>query len=152
MIPQIPESVPEACSTDSLAAFSGDPALAVDPEMGPDELWESELNSMLKRQLGWGTAASADIIRRGDKGMGGLARFVQYFVMERGVDASLFEGKLSNLMDAVDKMSVTYMHEHILDANGGTTTVSAKTRRTEHTLVKSTTKYNHQLAESPWSA
>jgi hypothetical protein len=98
-IAKVPDTVPEANVHDALAAFSGDPSRKVDPAMGPDELWESVLNSMLKRQLGWGnTAESADIVRRGEMGLNGLVKFVEYFVVERGVDANLFEGKQAPAM------------------------------------------------------
>lgn len=73
--------------------------------MGPDELWEEVLNGMLKRQLGWGVVAD-DVIRRGEKGLDGLLQFIEYFILERSVNANLLEGKLASLMERLDVMSV----------------------------------------------
>ena len=47
-----------------------------------------------------------ELIRRGKKGVEGLAMYVGYFVEERGVNESLFEGKLSHLMMALEEMCV----------------------------------------------
>jgi hypothetical protein len=47
-----------------------------------------------------------DLIRRGRKGMEGLTNYARYFVEERGVSESLFEGKLSHLMIILEEMCV----------------------------------------------
>ena len=39
-----------------------------------------------------------EIIRRGRWGLDGLLDFATYFVEERGMNAGLFEGKLTNLV------------------------------------------------------
>jgi len=44
------------------------------------------------------------IIQRGEKGLDGLANFVEYFVVKRGVKEGLFEGKLSHLMTALQTL------------------------------------------------
>jgi hypothetical protein len=62
-------------------------------------------NPRLKRVLGWGTEEDmADLIRRGRKGVEGLTTYAKYFVEERRVNESLFEGKLSHLMTALEEM------------------------------------------------
>ena len=54
------------------------------------------INPILKDALGWGTEADMDkVIRRGRKGLDGLANFVKHFIVKRGVNMGLFEGKLS---------------------------------------------------------
>lgn len=58
-----------------------------------EDLWQEVINGVLKGVLGWGTEIEDDVIRRGDGGLGGLVRFVDYFVTERGVPEALFEGK-----------------------------------------------------------
>ena len=49
-----------------------------------------------------------EIIRRGRKGLDGLGEFVKYFVVKRGVDEALFDGKLSHLMSALEKKLVAF--------------------------------------------
>lgn len=107
VIARLPHTIPEGNDGDALAAFAGDPSILADPAMGPDELWEDLLNGMLKRQLGWGAVTdTTNLVRRGKKGLGGLLDFVKYYILERNVSASLFEGKLTSLMEALDRMSV----------------------------------------------
>jgi hypothetical protein len=98
-IKNIPDTVPEAGDNDTLAIFSRNPKGFDHENLDPDSLWEEVLNPLLKSTLGWGTEGNMDeIIRRGSKGVEGLLAFVKYFIEERGVSDSLFEGKLSNLM------------------------------------------------------
>jgi hypothetical protein len=52
-----------------------------------------------------GTEEDMDkVIRRGRKGLDGLANFVKYFVVKRGVSMGLFEGKLAHLMSKLEEM------------------------------------------------
>ena len=48
-----------------------------------------------------------DLIRRGRKGVEGLAIYARYFVEERGVNERLFDGKLSHLMIALRELRIT---------------------------------------------
>ena len=102
---RLPGTIPVASDDDKLAEFGQDPAMFDDQMFDKDSLWEEEINPRLKRILGWGTEENmADLIRRGSKGVEGLATYTKYFVEERGVNESLFEGKLSHLMIALEKM------------------------------------------------
>lgn len=68
------------------------------------ELWETKLNNVLKSTLGWGTEGNMDeIIHWGKWGLDGLVEFATYFVEEWGVSRDLFEGKLSNLVMALEE-------------------------------------------------
>jgi len=103
LIKRLPASVPEASAHDSLAVFEVDPKEFDDPSLTADELWEATLNGLLKSVLGWGMDQNMDeIIRRGPKGLDGLASFVEYFT-RRGVSEALFEGKLSYLLSALER-------------------------------------------------
>lgn len=104
---RLPASVPLGTRTDALAAFAIDPAQLVEPTMEADSLWEEVLNGMLKSVLGWADQPVHGLVRRGEFGLSGLLRFVEYFVSKRGVSAGLFEGKLSVLMSEIDDMLVT---------------------------------------------
>ena len=93
----------EATENDVLARFSEDPASFDNPEVGSEELWEEVLNPVMKSILGWGDELdTASMVWRGEKGMLGVYRFVKYFTVKRGVDESLFEGKLSKLLDIAE--------------------------------------------------
>ena len=104
LVKHLPESVPEASEFDKLAVFGRSPKEFDDPTLEADDLWETTLNSVLKSTLGWGIEGNMDIIiRRGRWGLDGLVDFVTYFVEERGMSRELFEGKLANLMTALEK-------------------------------------------------
>jgi hypothetical protein len=45
-----------------------------------------------------------DLVRRGRKGIEGLAVYMRYYVEEQGVNEDLFEGKLSHLMSILEEM------------------------------------------------
>jgi hypothetical protein len=105
LVRNLPESIPEASEFDRLAVFGGIPKDFDDPALDADDLWETTLNSVLKSTLGWGTEGNMDeIIRRGKWGLDGLVHFVTYFVEERGVSGELFEGKLTNLVKALEEV------------------------------------------------
>jgi hypothetical protein len=88
---------------DVLAQFSKDPASFDNPDVGSDELWEDVLNLVMKSILGWGNELNAaSLVQRGEKRMLGIYRFVKYFTVQQGVDESLFEGKLSKLLDEAE--------------------------------------------------
>ena len=116
MVESIPESVPEGLENDRLAQFSVNPQIHDDPSLDADGLWEEVLNSFLKGALGWGTEQSMDdVVRRGAMGMGGILQFARYFIEERGVNEILFEGKLSHLLNAVEKVYVTLEISEIMN-------------------------------------
>jgi len=103
----LPNTIPEASDDDKLAEFGQNPANFDNWGTNKDDLWQEEINPRLKRVLGWGTEGDMkDLIRRGRKGMEGLTNYARYFVEDRGVNESLFEGKLSHLMIALEEMCV----------------------------------------------
>jgi hypothetical protein len=104
LINNLPESIPEASDYDKLAIFSARPCDFDDTSIPSSELWEEIVNNVLKSTFGWGMEGNMDdIIRRGRKGLDGLANFAKYFIVKRGVDEALFEGKLSFLMSALEE-------------------------------------------------
>jgi len=94
----------EATENDVLALFGEDPASFDSPDINSEDLWEEILNPVMKGILGWGDEVdAASVVRRGERGMSALFRFVRYFILQRGVDERLFEGKLSKLLDAAER-------------------------------------------------
>ena len=105
LIKHVPDTVPEATEYDKLAVFAGHPRDFDVPNLNVDDLWEEVLNKVLKSALGWGDEENMEnLIRRGKKGLDGLANFVKHFVVKRGVQVALFKGKLAHLVDALEKM------------------------------------------------
>jgi len=104
LVNNLPETVPEALESDMLAVFGRNPKEFDHPTLDADELWETTLNNVLKSTLGWGMEGDmSEIVRRGQWGLDGLVKFVTYFVENRGVSQALFEGKLLNLMTALEE-------------------------------------------------
>lgn len=105
LISGVPNSIPEASDYDVLAIFAGNPHDIDDPSLGADELWEELLNGMMKSAFGWGNEGKMeDIIQQGRKGLDGLLNFVKHFIVKHGVSKVLFEGKLTNLMAALEDL------------------------------------------------
>lgn len=98
------ETIPEATSDDYLAVFSKNPKDFDRDDVASVDLWQEVLNDLLKHALGWGTERPVrDVIRRGQLGVEGLVWLVDYFVGERGVAESLFEGKLGLLIEEMER-------------------------------------------------
>ncbi|KAF6746501.1 hypothetical protein DFP72DRAFT_823118 [Ephemerocybe angulata] len=109
LITALPSSVPIATADGPLASFAADPASFDDPSLASEDLWEEVLNTTMKAGLGWGTELNAGgLIQRGEWGMDGLLRFVEYFVTTRGVPVGLFEGKLDRLVSEMEKLQSAY--------------------------------------------
>ena len=104
LIRLLPDTIPEATDYDKLAVFAGNPRDFDNPDLDADDLWEEVLNKVLKSALGWGEEENMDdVIRRGRKGLDGLTNFVKFFVVKRGVQMSLFEGKLAWLVTTLEQ-------------------------------------------------
>ncbi|KDR67270.1 hypothetical protein GALMADRAFT_47197, partial [Galerina marginata CBS 339.88] len=104
-IENLPDTIPEGNEYDKLAYFAGNPADYDTPSLNADDLWEESLNNRLKSVFGWGAEEDIkNLLRRGRYGLDGLANFVKYFVVKRGVDEALFEGKLSCLMNELEEV------------------------------------------------
>ncbi|KAJ7592440.1 hypothetical protein C8J56DRAFT_1161638 [Mycena floridula] len=95
---RLPDTVPEATSSDALADFC---ALPEGPETG-DELWEETVNRMLHRVFqGTSFEGIQTIIRRGEKGMDGFIRFVAHATGVRGIPEMLFHQQVDILTRAI---------------------------------------------------
>ncbi|KAF6750124.1 hypothetical protein DFP72DRAFT_851817 [Ephemerocybe angulata] len=101
LVTHLPPTVPIATEADVLAQYA-EPQRIDDPSISSEDIWEDILNNTLKHGLGWGGNVDVDgVLRRGKLGVEGLLAFVEYFVKQRGVSESLFEGKLSLLMEGM---------------------------------------------------
>ena len=104
LVKHVLDSVPEATEYDRLAIFEGHPGDFDIPDLGVDDLWEEELNKVLKSALGWGDEENMEnIIQQEKKGLDGLANFVKHFIVKRGVQMALLEGKLVCLIDTLEQ-------------------------------------------------
>jgi hypothetical protein len=84
---RIPDSIPEATEGNPLSGFARDPTKVFNPRMKLADLCEGFLNSFMKSNLGWNTSIpAAHLVQRGDLGLSALLRFVEYFVLEQGVN------------------------------------------------------------------
>ena len=87
LINNLPDTTPEASDHDMLAIFNARPCDFDDTSVPSGKLWEEVVNKILKSAFGWGTEGNMDdIICRGRKGLDGLAKFLKYFIVKRGVD------------------------------------------------------------------
>ncbi|KAJ3514334.1 hypothetical protein NMY22_g14768 [Coprinellus aureogranulatus] len=107
VIARLPETIAEGTEADVLARYGNDPESSFDCYRGieGEAIWEAGLNVALKEGLGWGDGKTDwdVVIRRGAWGVDGLVRLVEYFVDKRGVPESLFKGKLTLLMEEMEK-------------------------------------------------
>jgi hypothetical protein len=55
LMKNLPNTIPEASDNDKLAGLGQDPSSYDDKMFNKDDLWEEEINTHLKRILGWGT-------------------------------------------------------------------------------------------------
>jgi hypothetical protein len=101
----LPEAIPEATEADVLAQYAKDPSSFDHPTAHGEAIWEAGLNKALKDGLGWGDGQTDwdIVIRRGSWGVDGLVKLVEYFVGQRGVPESLFEGKLTLIKEEMRK-------------------------------------------------
>ena len=87
LINDLPDTIAEGTDHDVLAIFSRRPSDFDDMSVPSGELWEEVINKILKSVFGWGMEGKMDdITRRGRKGLDGLADFLKYFIVKRGVD------------------------------------------------------------------
>ena len=123
LIARLPETIPEGVEGDVLARYGKDPKGSFDyPGFHGEAIWEAGLNGALKDGLGWGDGKTDwdVVIRRGKWGVDSLVRLVEYFVGERGVPESLFEGKLTLIRNEMEKryvfkaatVVVSHVHSH----------------------------------------
>jgi len=104
LVTNLPQSILEASEFDKLAAFGGDLRGFDDPTISTPDLWEMDLNEVLKVTLGWGKEGDmGEIICCGKWGLDGLVNFMAYFIEECGISEGLFKGKLDYLIEELEK-------------------------------------------------
>ena len=107
VISRLPLSVPVATQSDDLAVFSGDPRImASSSEDGWEDLWESALDPLLNRVIGYGRpiAEVLGIIRRGAMGMDGFCRWIQICLEDILIPTSLLETKVERMIEAMNSL------------------------------------------------
>ena len=99
-IDSMSSSIPEATEDDVLAPF----AIACPPEdLAPENAWE-ELDPILNRLVGYGMSpqAFAGTVRRGERGMKGVWRFLEAWVSRYRIEGKLLEGKVATMIAAIE--------------------------------------------------
>jgi hypothetical protein len=100
-LPSLPPS-----ATTIFDAFKNPSCLLEDGTMKGDALWE-EVNPIIHRVFGYGTGVDEVVVLvevAGREGIEAFARFVRYFVEERGVGFALFRSKVELVMEGIKRM------------------------------------------------
>jgi hypothetical protein len=75
-----------------------------DPAIPSIDLWEDLINGKMKAVFGWGEEKDmSEFVSGGVYGVGGLLQDLEYYIVHRGVDSALFEGKSGRLMEKMSK-------------------------------------------------
>jgi hypothetical protein len=108
---RLPSTVPGADESSPLAVFSSDPESYVSNSTAPGELWE-ELQSVFHGAFDYGKGFEEreKIVQTGPQGLGGFLRFMEYFIVTRGLSGGMVELKLEQVLDAVKSVFVHLMH------------------------------------------
>jgi hypothetical protein len=108
-VDRIPCSVPHAAPDHRLTTFAIDPHACVD-NLEPDEDDWAIINPIFKTSFGWGEletrAAVPHMLNRGVHGLDGFLRFLKFFVVQRGLEAVLFETKVELLISELERQYV----------------------------------------------
>ena len=101
----LPCSVGEAGDNHPLAAFAGDPVGCVGDNEDTWEKFDRPLNALLQKP----SNELRNLVRVGENGLIGLCRLLEYLVTYHQLSGYLFEGKLEQLMLAIDDMCVNQL-------------------------------------------
>ncbi|KAJ6604068.1 hypothetical protein B0H10DRAFT_2167181 [Mycena sp. CBHHK59/15] len=102
----LPSTVPTADINNPLAVFSGIPSQYVSEHAPAIALWE-ELAPLFHKAFGYGEGHDSRVrlIERGNFGLDGALRFLDYFVWERFLEGGQVELKIEQLIEAVQSVS-----------------------------------------------
>ena len=99
-VEHLPKSVPIAKKTHTLAGYSCDPATLTvgvpDPEIW--ETWDPQLNALIPQAI----PEMLPLVTRGKYGLIGLVQFLEHLVRDRNLDASMLDGKIGRLLEAIN--------------------------------------------------
>ena len=95
-------NLPEASETDELAVFMQ----YLPTDMDRDDAWETLLDPLLNRFLGFGRSIESisEALRGGERGLMAMARYLRTFIARYHVEGlgALLEGKLNRLIKAIE--------------------------------------------------
>jgi len=99
-ISNLPKMLPDASDSDEIAIF----AQSVPTDMDRDDAWEFLLDPLLNRFLGFGRTIESisASLRGGEKGLTAMARYLREFVGHYQIDGALLEGKVLQLIEAIE--------------------------------------------------
>lgn len=99
-ISTLPSTVPLGVTSDTLAMFSHTPTVSFH---GGQDPWEDVVNPALDQVFGFGATQEEirGIIRRGEKGMDGVYKYIKASIEDLKIDIGLFEGKIKRIIAAM---------------------------------------------------
>lgn len=99
-IDALPKGIKDAGIDHPLAGFSGNPTGCVESGEDAWEKWDGPLNTLLQK-----TPDELDsLVVVGERGLGGLHRFLLYLVSEHGIQGALLEGKMERLFSVINRV------------------------------------------------
>jgi hypothetical protein len=99
-IDTLPPEVRDADDDHPLARFSGDPTGCVEDGVDAWEQFDGPLNNVLQTS----PEGLKALVRKGEKGLSGLHRLLEYLVNYHGIKGALLEMKLDRLMKAMSEV------------------------------------------------
>ncbi|KAJ7092187.1 hypothetical protein C8R44DRAFT_554520, partial [Mycena epipterygia] len=106
---RLPISIPEADDTNPLAVFSGIPASYAPEKINADGLWEVLAPTFHAAfDYGAGPDTRERMVQTGPHGLGGFCRFLEYFVVERGLRGGMVQLKIEQVLEAVQTVLKKY--------------------------------------------
>lgn len=89
-----------------LSGFLQDPESFDIPDLSTDDLWEQVVNPVLHETLGYGLSndISEKITTTHRAAVQGFARWLDYYIVRRGVDEGMVEMRMERLFTALESM------------------------------------------------
>ena len=108
----LPKTIPLAKKTHTLAAYNCPPkdltSGTLDDELW--EIWDQKLNVLLPHEM----ESLGALVVRGKYGLIGLVTLLEHLVRDRHLDAGLLEGKVTRLIQAIDRYGFNPFYSNLL--------------------------------------
>ena len=107
-ISNLPKTLPDTSDSDEIAVFTQ----SIPTNMDRDDAWEFLLDPLLNCFLGFRRTIESisASLRGGEKGLTAMARYLQEFVGHYQIDGALLEGKVLQLIEAIESQCQCMAH------------------------------------------